>query len=84
MLDQTSIKAGFEYELTLYPTFSAVLDAFRQGELDLLVGVSATKERQDYMTCSEPMFSIRRAVITQQQSINKKEIIPYTQLIIPL
>ena len=47
MLDQTSIKAGFEYELTLYPTFSAVLDAFRRGELDLLVGVSATKERQD-------------------------------------
>ena len=71
MLDQTSIKAGFEYELTLYPTFSAVLEAFRQGELDLLVGVSATKERQDYMAFSEPMFSIRRAVITQQRSINQ-------------
>lgn len=71
MLDQTSIKAGFEYELTLYPTFSAVLDAFRRGELDLLVGVSATKERQDYMAFSEPMFSIRRAVITQQRSINQ-------------
>ncbi|MGR5210073.1 transporter substrate-binding domain-containing protein [Vibrio rotiferianus] len=71
MLDQVSNQAGFRYKIELYPTFSDVLNAFQQGELDLLVGVSATPERQSYMTFSEPMFSIRRAVITQQHSISE-------------
>lgn len=71
MLERVSANVGFEYQINLYPTFSAVLQAFERGELDLLVGVSATKERQEYMAFSEPMFSIRRAVITQQQTINQ-------------
>ncbi|MFA0016493.1 transporter substrate-binding domain-containing protein, partial [Vibrio lentus] len=70
MLDQVSANAGFKYQIELYPTFSDVLSAFERGELDLLVGVSSTKERQDYMAFSEPMFSIRRAVITQNRKIN--------------
>ncbi|WP_060982277.1 transporter substrate-binding domain-containing protein [Vibrio splendidus] len=70
MLDQVSANVGFKYQVELYPTFSAVLNAFERGELDLIVGVSSTKERQEYMTFSEPMFSIRRAVITQNQKIN--------------
>jgi signal transduction histidine kinase/ABC-type amino acid transport substrate-binding protein/CheY-like chemotaxis protein len=71
MLEQVSNQAGFRYKIELYPTFSDVLNAFQQGELDLLVGVSATPERQNYMAFSEPMFSIRRAVITQQNSIGE-------------
>ena len=70
MLDQVSANAGFKYQVELYSTFSDVLSAFERGELDLLVGVSSTKERQDYMAFSEPMFSIRRAVITQNRKIN--------------
>ncbi|WP_286293999.1 transporter substrate-binding domain-containing protein [Vibrio apostichopi] len=70
MLDQVSANAGFKYQIELYATFSDVLSAFERGELDLLVGVSSTKERQDYMAFSEPMFSIRRAVITQNRKIN--------------
>ncbi|TCV18453.1 Hpt domain-containing protein [Vibrio crassostreae] len=70
MLDEVSVNAGFKYQIELYPTFSGVLSAFEKGELDLLVGVSSTKERQEYMTFSEPMFSIRRAVITQNLKIN--------------
>ncbi|CAK1882287.1 two-component system, NarL family, sensor histidine kinase EvgS [Vibrio crassostreae] len=70
MLDEVSANAGFKYQIELYPTFSGVLSAFEKGELDLLVGVSSTKERQEYMTFSEPMFSIRRAVITQNLKIN--------------
>ncbi|ULN63409.1 transporter substrate-binding domain-containing protein [Vibrio gigantis] len=70
MLDEVSSNAGFKYKIELYPTFSGVLSAFEKGELDLLVGVSSTKERQEYMTFSEPMFSIRRAVITQNLKIN--------------
>lgn len=70
MLDQVSANTGFKYQIKLYPTFSDVLNAFKKGELDLLVGVSATKERQGYMAFSEPMFSIRRAVITQNKQIN--------------
>ncbi|MEG3220578.1 transporter substrate-binding domain-containing protein [Vibrio gigantis] len=70
MLDEVSANAGFKYKIELYPTFSGVLSAFEKGELDLLVGVSSTKERQEYMTFSEPMFSIRRAVITQNLKIN--------------
>lgn len=70
MLDQVAVNAGFQYQIKLYSTFSDVLSAFERGELDLLVGVSSTKERQNYMTFSEPMFSIRRAVITQNRKIN--------------
>ncbi len=70
MLDQVSANTGFNYQVKLYPTFSEVLSAFKRGELDLLVGVSATQERQEYMAFSEPMFSIRRAVITQNKQIN--------------
>ncbi|MFA0502300.1 transporter substrate-binding domain-containing protein, partial [Vibrio sp. 10N.222.46.A1] len=70
MLDQVAVNAGFQYQIKLYSTFSDVLSAFERGELDLLVGVSSTKERHNYMTFSEPMFSIRRAVITQNRKIN--------------
>ncbi len=70
MLELIAIQAEFEFEIRLYPTYSDVISAFKANELDMLIGVSATLERQHYMAFSDPMFSIRRAVITQQKTIS--------------
>lgn len=71
MLDQVAERADFTYEITFFPTYNDVLTAFKAGELDLLPGVTSTFSRQRYMAFSEPMFSIRRAVITKEKPINQ-------------
>ncbi|MDO6542606.1 transporter substrate-binding domain-containing protein [Photobacterium sanguinicancri] len=70
MLELIAIQAEFRFEIRLYPTYSDVVTAFKANDLDMLIGVSATFDRQQYMAFSEPMFSIRRAVITQQKTVN--------------
>ncbi|OZS44885.1 transporter substrate-binding domain-containing protein [Photobacterium sanguinicancri] len=70
MLELIAIQAEFRFEIRLYPTYSDVVAAFKANDLDMLIGVSATFDRQQYMAFSEPMFSIRRAVITQQKTVN--------------
>lgn len=71
VLDQVAERADFTYEITFFPTYNDVLTAFKAGELDLLPGVTSTFSRQQYMAFSEPMFSIRRAVITKEKPINQ-------------
>lgn len=71
VLDQVAKHADFTYEITFYSTYNEVVTAFKAGELDLLPGVTSTFSRQQYMAFSEPMFSIRRGVITKQQPVNQ-------------
>ncbi|MCW8328350.1 transporter substrate-binding domain-containing protein [Photobacterium sp. SDRW27] len=71
VLDQVAKHADFTYDIILFPTYDDVIAAFQANELDLLPGVTSTFSRQQYMAFSEPMFSIRRAVITQGKPINQ-------------
>ncbi|OLQ75245.1 hypothetical protein BIT28_09950 [Photobacterium proteolyticum] len=71
VLDQVAKHADFTYDITFYSTYNEVVAAFKTGELDLLPGVTSTFSRQQYMAFSEPMFSIRRGVITKQQPVNQ-------------
>ncbi|MCG7588383.1 transporter substrate-binding domain-containing protein, partial [Photobacterium sp. OFAV2-7] len=65
VLGQVAKHADFTYDITFYSTYNEVVTAFKAGELDLLPGVTSTFSRQQYMAFSEPMFSIRRGVITK-------------------
>ncbi|MGF1700573.1 transporter substrate-binding domain-containing protein [Photobacterium makurazakiensis] len=71
VLKQVSAHAELNFQLVFYPTYEDVTTAFKAGELDLLLGVSSTFERQKFMAFSEPIFSIRRGVITQGKPINR-------------
>ena len=70
MLKQVSHHAEFDYQLIFYSTFEDVTNAFKAGELDLLAGVTSTANRQGFMSFSEPMFSLRRGVVTLNKPIN--------------
>ncbi|MGF1703044.1 transporter substrate-binding domain-containing protein [Photobacterium makurazakiensis] len=66
--------SGYNTKTTLYPTFADVLHAFNNNEIDILVGVSSTYERQKYMHFSKPLVVIPMAAISQTdniQSINQ-------------
>lgn len=71
VLDQVAKHADFTYEITLFPTYDDVIAAFKANKLDLLPGITSTFSRQQYMAFSDPMFSIRRAVITKEKPINQ-------------
>ena len=70
VLKQVSRHAEFDYQVVFYPTFEDVTNAFKAGELDLLAGVTSTSNRQGYMSFSEPIFSLRRGVVTLNKPIN--------------
>ncbi|MBY5943758.1 transporter substrate-binding domain-containing protein [Photobacterium rosenbergii] len=70
VLKQVSHHAEFDYQVVFYPTFEDVTNAFKAGELDLLAGVTSTSNRQGYMSFSEPIFSLRRGVVTLNKPIN--------------
>ncbi|MGR5061667.1 transporter substrate-binding domain-containing protein [Photobacterium sp. DNB22_13_2] len=70
VLKQVSRLAEFEYQVVFYPTFEDVTNAFKAGELELLAGVTSTYSRQEFMSFSEPIFSLRRGVITLNKPIN--------------
>ncbi|PSU32379.1 ATP-binding protein [Photobacterium lutimaris] len=70
VLKQVSRLAEFNYQVVLYPTFEDVTNAFKAGELDLLAGVTATSSRHVFMSFSEPIFSLRRGVVTLNKPIN--------------
>ncbi|MGF1764090.1 transporter substrate-binding domain-containing protein [Aliivibrio kagoshimensis] len=67
-------QAGYEVEIYSYPTFSLVMQAYKMGELDVMIGVTATLERESYMTFSESILAIRRAVISQTPLNSYKEL----------
>ncbi|MGF1737621.1 ATP-binding protein [Photobacterium satsumensis] len=70
VLNQVSRLAEFDYQVVFYPTFEDVTNAFKAGELELLAGVTSTSSRQEFMSFSEPIFSLRRGVVTLNKPIN--------------
>ncbi|WP_298439044.1 transporter substrate-binding domain-containing protein [uncultured Ferrimonas sp.] len=64
--------AGYNVVFKPYPTFSDVLTEFKKGKLDVMVGVTATIERQSYMSFSDPIIAVHRAVIGKQRYDNYK------------
>ncbi|MGR5149265.1 transporter substrate-binding domain-containing protein [Photobacterium alginatilyticum] len=59
--------SGYKTETRLYPTFSDVMKAFNNNEVDILVGVSSTYERQQLMAFSKPLVVIPMAAIAREQ-----------------
>ncbi|MGF1723379.1 transporter substrate-binding domain-containing protein [Photobacterium nomapromontoriensis] len=71
IIKQVADHAEFTVQIRIYPSYDEVLAAFQKGDLDLLPGVTSTFNRQQYMTFSEPIFSIRRGIITRNNPINR-------------
>lgn len=67
-------QAGYKVEILPYATFSDVMNAYIKGELDVMIGVTATLERESIMTFTEPMFAVRRAAISATPVTTYKEL----------
>lgn len=67
-------QAGYNVKILPYPTFSDVMKDYTKGELDVMIGVTATLERESIMTFSEPMFAVRRAAISAEPISTYKEL----------
>ncbi|HAS64530.1 MAG TPA: hypothetical protein DCS35_19365 [Vibrio sp.] len=59
-------QAGYDVEIQSYETFSDVMAAYVKGDLDVMIGVTATLERESIMTFSEPILAIRRGAVSAQ------------------
>lgn len=69
LFEELAKNSGFSTEAHLYPTFSDVLQALNNNEIDILVGVSSTYERQKTMAFSQPLMIIPMAAITRMTSL---------------
>lgn len=58
LLNRMSRNLDFHYEIVLYPNWTAVLEAFRRGEVDLLGSTGRTDERETYMDFIGPYMQV--------------------------
>ncbi|MGF1726285.1 transporter substrate-binding domain-containing protein [Photobacterium nomapromontoriensis] len=70
LFDEMVKDSDFTIETHLYPNFSEVLQAIDNNEIDILVGVSSTYERQKNMAFSQPLMIIPMAAITRTSSLH--------------
>lgn len=66
--------ANYQVEMQTYPTFNDVMVAFTKGELDVMVGVSATLGRDSIMKFSEPILAVRRVTVSTEAIQSYKEL----------
>jgi len=69
IVHELALISGYKTETQLYPTFTDVMTAFNNNEIDILVGVSSTYERQKYMSFSKPLVVIPMAAIAQREGL---------------
>lgn len=65
LMDAIAAKAGYQVQSICYPSFNEMVSAFKRKEIDLLIGVAATFERQKYMLFSTPILSTSYAMLSR-------------------
>ncbi|MGF1860715.1 transporter substrate-binding domain-containing protein [Photobacterium profundum] len=69
LMHEIAKKRGYRIQAITYPTYQDVLNGFNNHEVDILVGVSSTFERQKVMSFSKPILTTSMAMITKTPSI---------------
>ncbi|ABV86236.1 transporter substrate-binding domain-containing protein [Shewanella pealeana] len=70
ILQEITINTGYRTENVIYPNYEEVTQALRQGEIDIIMGVSKTPSRLTWLSFSSPLMLVPIAGITNQKNIN--------------
>lgn len=71
LMDAIAAKAGFQVRSICYSSFEDMLSAFKRNEVDLLIGVAPTLDRQKYMVFSDPILSTSFAMLSASSKHTK-------------
>ncbi|CEO38422.1 transcriptional regulator [Photobacterium kishitanii] len=71
LMDAIADKAGYQVKNIAYSSFDEMLSAFKRNEVDLLIGVASTFDRQKYMVFSDPILSTSFAMISRSPQHTK-------------
>ncbi len=71
ILDAIADKAGYKIKNIYYPTFTEMVSAFKRNEVDLLIGIATTFDRQQYMVFSDPILSTAFAMLSRSPQHTK-------------
>ncbi|MEC6815406.1 transporter substrate-binding domain-containing protein [Photobacterium toruni] len=64
LMDAIAAKAGYQVRNIYYSSFDEMVSAFRRNEVNLLIGVAPTLDRQKYMIFSTPILSTSFAMLS--------------------
>ena len=64
-MDLIGERLGIEFEVRSYQTFSEVLEAARNREVDVVPGIVAAPERKSYLLFTQPAFVTRDFIFTR-------------------
>ncbi|MGI9272955.1 MAG: ATP-binding protein [Woeseiaceae bacterium] len=59
---------GFEYEVRAFDTFSDVLDAARQRQVDVVPLIVAAPERKSYLNFTQPVYETSDRIFVRQET----------------
>lgn len=65
LMDAIADKAGYQVKNIYYSSFDEMISAFKRNEVDLLIGVASTFDRQKYMLFSDPILSSSFAMLSR-------------------
>ncbi|PSU20421.1 transcriptional regulator [Photobacterium phosphoreum] len=71
LMDAIAAKAGYQVKNICYSSFDEMVSAFKRNEVDLLIGVAPTLDRQNYMIFSDPILSTSFAMISASSQHTK-------------
>ena len=71
LMDAIAAQAGYQIKNIYYPSFDDMISAFKRNDIDLLIGIAATFDRQKYMLFSDPILSTSFAMLSRSPQHTK-------------
>ena len=73
-MDLISERVGIEFETRSFQTFSEVLEAARNREVDVVPGIVAAPERRSYLLFTQPAFVTRDFIFTRDDEADIRRV----------
>ncbi|MCG9729861.1 transporter substrate-binding domain-containing protein [Shewanella sp. Isolate13] len=70
LFQEIANNSGYRTQIVSYPTYIEVLQALRDDEIDIIMGVSMTPERMEWMHFSSPLMLLPYAAITNDTNVS--------------
>ena len=74
LMDAIADKAGYQIKNIYYDSFDEMVAAFKRNDVDLLIGIAATFDRQKYMLFSDPILSTSFAMLSRSPQIGRAHV----------
>ncbi|MBY3790677.1 transporter substrate-binding domain-containing protein [Photobacterium carnosum] len=71
LMNAIAAQAGYQIKNIYYPSFDEMISAFKRNDIDLLIGIAATFDRQKYMLFSDPILSTSFAMLSRSPQYTK-------------